>query len=121
MNFIAIRGATTVDKNVSKDILTATEELLLEMEKRNFINRENVGSIIFSVTKDLDKVHPAKAARNIGYVNAGLMCFNEMYVKGSLQKCIRVMILYNSNSNQKDVKHVYLRGAKILRPDLLEY
>lgn len=120
MNFIAIRGATTVDENTSVDILSATKELILEIEKLNSINRENVVSIIFSSTKDIDKVYPARAARSIGYINTGLMCFNEMYVENSLEKCIRVMMFYNSKLKQKDVKHVYLKGAKILRPDLLE-
>ena len=92
----------------------------MKIEECNYINRANVASIIFSTTKDLDKVYPAKAARELGYINAGLMCFNEMDVEASLQKCIRIMILYNSEKTQEDVKHVYLKGAKILRPDLLE-
>lgn len=120
MNFIVIRGATSVSENTSIDILNSTKELILAVEESNNINRENVASIIFSCTKDLDKAYPAKAARELGYINAGLMCFNEMKVEGSLEKCIRLMIFYNSEINQKHVKHVYLKGAKILRPDLLE-
>lgn len=120
MSFIVIRGATTVDANNSRKILNATKELILEMEKVNNIHRENVISIIFSCTDDLDKVYPAKAARDLGYTNAGLMCFNEMNVVNSLKKCIRIMMFINSHKNQEDVKHVYLKGAKILRPDLLE-
>lgn len=119
MNFITIRGAITVDKNISINILNATKELILKIEKLNSINKENVISMIFSCTRDLYKVYPAKAARELGYTNVGLMCFNEMYVENSLRKCIRIMIFCNSKINQKDVKHVYLRGAKILRPDLL--
>lgn len=120
MSFIAIRGATTVCENTSSDILNATTKLILEIEKLNSINKEDVISIIFSCTKDLDKVYPAKAARELGYINAGLMCFNEMKVEDSLEKCIRVMMFYNSQTNQKHVKHVFLEGAKVLRPDLLD-
>ena len=119
MNFVAIRGATTVEENIFNDILGATKELILEIEKLNLINRENVVSIIFSCTKDIDQVYPAKAARELGYTNAGLMCFNEMNVENSLDKCIRVMVFCNSNIRQKNIKHIYLKGAKILRPDLL--
>ncbi|CAK7016783.1 chorismate mutase [Tissierella carlieri] len=118
MNIVTIRGAITVPENSVSSILEGTRELLIEIEKENNIDRDKVISIIFSCTNDLDKVYPAKAARELGYINAGLMCFNEMYVKGSLDKCIRLMVLYNSIINQKEVKHIYLRDAKILRPDL---
>lgn len=118
VGIVAIRGATTVDENSQESILEATTELLIEIEKKNQIIRDKVISIIFSCTGDLDKVYPAKAARQLGYLNAALMCFNEMYVEGSIGKCIRIMVLYNSNMEQKDVKHVYLRDAKTLRPDL---
>lgn len=119
MKMIAIRGAITVNENSENAILKATKNLLETMENQNNLNKENVVSIIFSVTDDLTKVAPAKAARKLGYTKAGLMCFNEMYVENSLKKCIRVMILYNTDKSQLDIKHVYLEGAKILRPDLL--
>lgn len=118
MDTVAIRGAITVDNNTCESILEATKELLIEIEKRNHIIRDRVISIFFSCTSDLDKAYPAKAARQLGYLNAALMCFNEMYVEGSLDKCIRVMVLYNSDLKQEDVNHVYLKDAKVLRPDL---
>ena len=118
MKVVSIRGATTVEENTEESIISNTTELLYQLENANNIDRENVIGIIFSATKDLDKVYPARAAREIGYVHSGLMCFNEMVVEESLDKCIRIMILYNSNKNQKDINHVYLKGAKILRPDL---
>ncbi len=119
MNLVSIRGAITVENNNKKDIIQATKELLASIEKENNLKKENVVSILFSSTKDLDAEYPAKAARMLGYTQCGLMCFNEMYVKGSLSKCIRVMILYQDPViEQKQVKHIYLKGAKILRPDL---
>ncbi len=118
MNIISIRGATTVFENSKTCILEGTRELIIEIEKANQINRDDVISILFSCTKDLTEAYPAKAVRDLGYLNTSLMCFNEMYVKESLEKCIRVMILCKSKMDQQDVKHIYLRNAKVLRPDL---
>ncbi len=118
MSIVAIRGAITVDKNNIDNIAESTKELILKMEKANKIKREKVISIIFSVTKDLDADYPAKTARELGYTHSGLMCFNEMEVINSLSKCIRIMILYDGETCQSNVKHIYLKGAKILRPDL---
>lgn len=118
MNIVSIRGAITVEENTVESILSNTKELLYEIEARNNLDKEKVVSIFFTATSDLNKVYPARAARELGYVNSGLMCFSEMAVEGSLNKCIRIMVLYNSNKSQKDVKHVYLKGATILRPDI---
>lgn len=118
MNTVAIRGAITVKRNTREDILHSTMELLSNIEKRNNIDKQNVIGIIFSTTNDLNKEYPAIAARNMGYSNTSLMCFNEMYVEGSLNKCIRLMMLYNCNMKQNQINHVYLREAKTLRPDL---
>ena len=118
MGIISIRGAITVSENSVYDILDGTRELLIEIEKVNKIDKDRVISIIFTCTSDLDKAYPAKAARELGYTNVGLMCFNEMHVEGSLNRCIRLMVFCDLNIGQKDVKHIYLRDAKILRPDL---
>ena len=115
---ISIRGAITVEENTVESILDNTTLLINKMVSENNLEKNNVISIIFSATNDLNKVYPAKAARELGYVNSGLMCFNEMAVEGSLDRCIRVMILYNSNINQENINHIYLKGARILRPDL---
>jgi chorismate mutase len=121
VNLISIRGAITVDNNDKESIIQATKELLISLEKKNNLNKKNVVSILFSSTKDLDAEYPAKAARMLGYTQCGLMCFNEMFVKGSIDKCIRVMILYQDPIlEQSQVKHIYLKGAKVLRPDLMD-
>ncbi|MDR7856184.1 chorismate mutase [Tissierella sp.] len=119
MSILSIRGATTVPENSVSAILDSTKELLIEIEKANNINKDKVISIIFSCTSDLDKVYPAKAARELGYIHAGLMCFNEMFVENSLNMCIRIMILCDLNIEQKDIEHIYLKEAMILRPDLI--
>lgn len=118
MNLVSIRGATTVLENTELCILDATRDLIKSIEIANNLERSQVVSILFSCTADLNQVYPARAARELGYSDAGLMCFTEMFVEGSLERCIRVMILCNSKQEQKDVKHIYLREAKVLRPDL---
>ncbi len=121
MMTIAIRGATTVAKNEKASILEATEELLLSIIKENEIELEEISSILLTATKDLTKVYPAVAARHIGITNAALMCVQEMYVEGSLEMCIRVMVQIQRKRSDVGVptKHIYLHGAAKLRPDLL--
>ena len=118
LNVVSIRGAITVKNNTKEDIITATEELLLKIVEKNNLNKDDVISILFSSTKDLSAEYPAKAARLLGYTQCSLMCFNEMEVLDSMQKCIRTMILCQHSLEQKDIKHIYLRDAKALRPDL---
>ena len=81
---------------------------------------EDVISIVFTVTRDLDAAFPAVAARQIGLTDIALMCMNEISVPGSLEKCIRVMIHFNTDKSNSEIKHVYLNRARILRPDLVE-
>lgn len=115
---IAVRGATTVKANTKEDILEATKELIEVIIKDNNIHVDDVISITFTATKDLDAVYPAVAARALDITAAGLLCMQEMYVEGSLKKCIRVLMQASSNRMQKDVKHIYLNEAIHLRPDL---
>jgi len=117
---LAVRGATTVKNNDADEIIAETEKLLLEMADRNGLSEEDIISIIFTVTQDLDKAFPAIAARNMGWTSTALMCMNEIDVPGSLQKCIRVMMHVNTDKDKKDIKHVYLNSAKVLRPDIGE-
>ena len=114
----SIRGATTVANNEKEEILSSTKELLTEMLKANEIEIEDIISIFFTATKDLTKVYPAVVAREMGIVDAGLMCMTELYVEESLTKCIRVMIHAQINKSQKEINHIYLKDAKGLRPDL---
>ncbi|MFV0519447.1 MAG: chorismate mutase [Lachnospirales bacterium] len=115
---LSVRGATTVEVNIKEKILDVTREMMLEIFKENFIEIDNIVSIIFTTTKDLDKVYPAVAVREIGVLNASLMCVQEQYVENSLEKCIRVMVQFYGDKKQSEVSHIYLRGAENLRPDL---
>lgn len=113
-----VRGAITVKKNDKDSIVFSTKMLLEKMVSVNNIKVEDIASVIFSVTNDLTKEFPAVAARQMGWLYTPLMCTNEIDVEGSLKKCIRVLMIINSDKPQSKIKHVYLNEAKKLRPDL---
>ena len=113
-----VRGATTVETNSREEILKETRNLLALMIRLNGIESEDVSHAYFSVTQDLDAEFPALAARQLGWLDVPLLCGYEVRVPGSLQRCIRVLITWNTDKLQKDIVHAYLRGAKRLRPDL---
>ncbi|QDS92928.1 Chorismate mutase AroH [Roseimaritima multifibrata] len=113
-----VRGATTVSANDRDEILTATRQLLALVVRRNSIQPRDVASVTFTVTKELDAEFPALAARQLGWNDVPLLCSYEVAVPGSLPNCIRVMILWNTDRAQQDIQHVYIKGAKALRPDL---
>lgn len=85
---------------------------------KNELELCDIIQIQFTMTKDLDAVYPAVAAREIGITEAALMCTQELYVVGSLKKCIRCAVLCDVNKKQKQANHIYLQNAKVLRPDL---
>ncbi|HLB24543.1 MAG TPA: chorismate mutase [Dehalococcoidia bacterium] len=113
-----VRGATTVESNTRDAILSATHELLLALIEANAIRPDDVASVFFSTTQDLNAEFPAVAARDMGWSHAALMCAHEMYVPGSLPMCVRVLLHVNTAKTQDEVRFVYLRGATALRPDL---
>ena len=113
-----IRGATTVEANTRAAIVAATRELLDAMVVRNAVAVEDVASIWFTTTRDLNAEFPAVAAREVGWTNAALMCGHEMDVPGSLPHCLRILLQVNTQRSQAEMQHVYLRGAEVLRPDL---
>jgi len=113
-----LRGATTVEENSEQAILVATGELLETLIQANALLPEDIASAIFTVTTDLDAAYPARAARELGWTDTALMCANEVPVPGSLPLCIRVLIHCNTTRAQSEMRHIYLRGAAVLRPDL---
>lgn len=118
LRLYAIRGATTSEYNSKDDILNNTRSLLESVLEKNKIDNKNIVSIIFTLTDDLNAVYPAKAARELGIVTAALMCARELPVPDSLEKCIRIMIhCYLPEESQ--IKHIYLKQARSLRPDLV--
>jgi chorismate mutase len=113
-----VRGATTVASNDREEILTATRQLLALMIRLNGIESRDVASAVFSTTRDLDAEFPALAARQLGWIDVPLMCGHEISVPGSLPLCIRVLLHWNTEKEQSEIEHVYVREANRLRPDL---
>ncbi|HEY2838615.1 MAG TPA: chorismate mutase [Pirellulales bacterium] len=113
-----IRGATTADSNTREDILKATRQLLALMIRQNGIDPNDLASAFFSTTVDLDAEFPALAARQLGWLNVALLCTHELDVPGSLRRCIRVLLHWNTCKAASEIMHVYIKGATALRPDL---
>ncbi|HET9342710.1 MAG TPA: chorismate mutase [Candidatus Eremiobacteraceae bacterium] len=113
-----IRGAITASGNEREAIVAATSRLLREIIERNAVRVEDIGAIFFTTTPDLTAEFPAAAARELGWHDVPLLCGHEMSVPGRLDKCVRVMMLVNVDVAQAAIRHVYLDGARSLRPDL---
>jgi chorismate mutase len=114
-----VRGAITVDENSTEAILEGARTLLAAMVEANGFEVGELASIVFTATTDLDAAYPAAAAREMGLTETPLLCMQEMAVKGSLEKCIRVLIHWNTDRSPAQVRHLYLGGAQVLRPDLI--
>ncbi|NEO33707.1 MAG: chorismate mutase [Symploca sp. SIO3C6] len=114
----AIRGATTAAENTVVAIREAVIELLDQLEAHNQIEHEEIISAIFTTTPDLDAIFPAAIARERPqWENVALLDVQQMYVEGSLKHCIRLLLQINTPASQSEICHLYLRGAKNLRPD----
>lgn len=114
-----IRGATTVVKNNRVEIVEKSLLLLQDMIKSNGIEADDVVSVYFTVTEDIDDAFPAKSLRQLeGWTYVPVMCMREIPVPGSLEKCIRVMVTTRTDKSQNHIQHIYHDGAEQLRPDL---
>lgn len=115
-----IRGATTVECNDAVEIREATQELLQMILSENQLCTDEVASAIFTVTSDINADFPASSAREIGWTLVPLLCATEIPVPGALPRCIRVLLHVNTTRSQKEIRHIFLRNATILRKDLVE-
>lgn len=114
-----IRGATTVARDDAELVLEATGELLQEMLSANEIDDfEPIAAIFFTTTPDLSSTFPAEAARRLGMNLVPLLCNQEIPVPNRVPRAIRVMMQLNTRKSQAEMRHVYLREARNLRPDL---
>lgn len=114
----AVRGAITASENTVLAILAATTELLRGIQQANpTLKAGDLVSAVFTATADLNAVYPARAARELGWVDLAMMCAQEMSVEGSLARCIRVMLLWDTDLNPNEIIHVYVGAAAQLRPD----
>jgi chorismate mutase len=117
-----IRGATTAAGNDADAIVEATRELVAELAERNQLDLEEIAFGYFTTTPDLDAEFPARAARELGWLDVPLLCGHDMNVPPpnprGVPRCIRVLLLYNTEKPQRAMRHVYLRGAQAIAQDL---
>ena len=114
----ALRGAITVDANEADAIVAGTSTLLREMLDRNGVAIDDLVSLIFTTTPDLNAEFPAAAARAIGIAHVPLLCAQEIEVPGDVARCIRVLVHLYTDRDYASLRHVYLGEAKQLRTDL---
>ena len=118
MHCRGIRGATTVEHNTKEEILAATKELLQRMIDANEVKTEAVACAIFTTTPDINAEFPAVAAREeLGWSEVALLCGHEMNVPGSLPRCLRILILFNTEKSADEIVHIYIKGARQLKSD----
>ena len=110
-----IRGAITVEHNTAEDILAAAGQLLERIVAENDVDLSAVAAVHFSATPDLNRAFPARAARMMGWLDVPLFCHVEMDVPGSLPRCIRILMLVNTDKPQDRIRHVYLGETRRLR------
>ncbi len=120
MSIRGVRGATTADANAREAIHAATRELLTALIDANGLRAPDIASAIFTVTRDLTAAFPAAAARELGWTRVALLDMPAPRVENDLPRCIRVLIHWNTARTQNEIRHMYLRGARGLRPDLEE-
>lgn len=119
MSCRGMRGATSVGENSEREIIAATRTLLERMVSANGIATEDIASVIFTTTPDLNAAYPARAARDLGWTDTPLLGAQEIDVPNSLPRCVRVLILWNTDRSIDQITHVYLGAAAALRPDLV--
>ncbi len=112
-----VRGATTVESDSRDEVLLATGELLWLMIEHNGIEPDDVASAVFTTTPDIVSEYPALAARKLGWHDVALLCGHEMAVADGVKLCIRVLLHWNTTLGPREISHIYIRGAKNLRPD----
>jgi monofunctional chorismate mutase len=114
----AVRGAISVDEDHPDRIAEATRELLGKIVERNWLEIDEVVSVVFTVTPDLTSAFPALAAREMGWVDIPLLCASEIPVPGSMPRCLRILVQVELRAPRPLDTHVYLRDAVSLRPDV---
>ncbi|WP_030274621.1 chorismate mutase [Streptomyces sp. NRRL B-24484] len=116
----AVRGAIQVDRDDPDEVMDATRLLLREIIEANSLVADDLVSILFTATPDLRSGFPARAARDLGLTDVPLMCAQEMDVDGGLPRTVRVLVTAETPLPRDRVRHVYLGGARALRPDLAQ-
>lgn len=113
----AIRGAICCE-NTETDIDKAVETLFLKIREKNDFDIEDMVSIQFTMTSDLNVKNPAASLRKMCNISTvPLFCSQEAEIVGMLPKVIRMLITVYMKKNGSGV---YLNGAEKLRPDLVQ-
>jgi chorismate mutase len=120
MRIRGIRGAIQLDQDTPDEMVSAVSELLSQMLAANQLKNEDLISIIFTATPDLTSQFPAVAARKIGLGNVPLLCSVEVNVPQSLPRVVRILLHAQLDRQLSEVRHIYLRGATVLRKDLAQ-
>ena len=113
-----IRGATTLSADTPEEMREAVSELLRTMMLENRIDAVDIASILFTATPDIHSIFPATAARDLELAEVPLICAQELDIHGALSSAVRVLIHVNTDLPQSAMKHQFLRGASVLRPDI---
>lgn len=112
-----IRGAITVSENTKEAIVAASKSLLQKLVEANEVEISDIACVLFTTTPDLNAAFPAAGARELGWTQVPLLCGHEMSVPGSLPRCLRVLVLFNTDKRNEDIVHVYLGDAVKLRDE----
>lgn len=116
--FRGVRGATVAKSNTREAIMEAAEELILKLIEVNGIEEDQVASVIFTSTPDLNAAFPAAAVRHIGWTRVALLGAQEIDTPEGMKLCIRVLIHWNTDRSLDEIQHVYMHGTEKMRPDL---
>ncbi len=110
-----MRGATVADDNTSEAIHAAIRELITAIVQANELNPDDLASVFFTTTPDLNAAFPAEAARLMGWEHVPMMGAVEMDKPGAPCRCIRVLLHWNTTRSPHEIRHIYLKGTQSLR------
>jgi chorismate mutase len=116
----ALRGATTLDVDERDHLFARTQELIGSLFERNGLTEDDLISIVFTATDDVRSAFPAEAAREAGITHVPLLCARELEIDGGMARCVRVLVHAYTARSPRELRHVYLHGARQLRTDLPE-
>jgi chorismate mutase len=113
-----LRGATTLEADTVEQVTARSQELMRQIMVRNDLCEDDIVSVLFTATADVNSAFPATAVREIGFGAVPLLCAAEIDVPGSMPLCIRVLLHVHTTKTKEEIHHVYLHGAQGLRDDL---
>ena len=116
----ALRGATTIDDDTPEQVQARVKALMATLFERNDLAADDVISIVVTGTPDLHSFHPATAVRGFGLADVPILGAQELEIEGSLERCVRVLVHVETERARRELRHVFLERATVLRPDLLD-